>query len=59
MGRALDAGGLDDWMLGVSQPRWSVGAWPAAGAPEPDCAAPLADEAGALGKKRLAMATVG
>ena len=54
----LDAGGLDDWTLGVSQPRWSVGAWGAVGAPEPDCFAPIADEAGGLRQKRLAMATV-
>ena len=54
----LDTGGLDDWTLGVSQPRWSVGAWAAAGAPEPDCFASIADEAGGLRQKRLAMATV-
>ena len=35
-GTPLDAGGLDEWMLGVSQPRWSVFAGPAADSPEPD-----------------------
>ena len=54
----LDVAGLDDWTLGVSQPRWSVVAWPAAGAPEPVCIAPVADGAGVLVQKRLAMATV-